>query len=65
LILSGRDLTAHEFEDAATDSSWRRLLAEPRVARHSLPTADHTFSRRALREAVAGWTLSWLESIEP
>lgn len=65
LILSGRDLTAHEFEDAATDSSWRRLLAEPRVARHSLPMADHTFSRRAWREEVARWTLSWLGSIEP
>lgn len=60
LILSGRDLTAREFLDAAGAPEWRRLLAEPRVARHDLPAADHTFSRRVWREAVAQWTLAWL-----
>jgi exosortase A-associated hydrolase 1 len=64
LILSGRDLTAREFEDAAAASLWRRLLAEPRIARHTLPTADHTFSRRVWREAIARWTLSWLKNID-
>ncbi|MGF1630365.1 MAG: hydrolase 1, exosortase A system-associated [Kiloniellaceae bacterium] len=65
LILSGRDLTAREFEDAAANSSWRGLLAEQRVSRHSLPTADHTFSRRVWREEVVRRTLSWLQTIEP
>ena len=60
LILSGRDLTAREFLDAAGDDAWRRLLAAPRIARHDLPEADHTFSRRVWRDAVAQWTLSWL-----
>ena len=64
LIISGRDLTAREFEDAAGEPHWRRLLAEPRVARHDLPTADHTFSRRVWREAVADWTLSWLKEVD-
>lgn len=64
LIISGRDLTAREFEDAAGDPLWRRLLAEDRVARHDLPAADHTFSRRVWRESVAAWTLSWLQQFE-
>ena len=63
LIISGRDLTAREFEDAAADPLWRRLLAEERVARHDLPTADHTFSRCVWREEVACWTLTWLKRI--
>jgi len=65
LIISGRDLTAREFLDAAKDPLWRRLLSEARVERHDLPTADHTFSRRVWREAVSDRTLSWLKRVEP
>ena len=64
LIISGRDLTAREFEDAAADPLWRRLLAEDRVERHDLPMADHTFSRRVWREEVASATITWLKRIE-
>lgn len=64
LILSGRDLTAREFEDAAAGASWRSQLAAPRITRHDLPAADHTFSRRVWREDVTRWTLSWLHRIE-
>lgn len=61
LIMSGQDLTAREFEDAAYQSAaWRRLLAEERVRREDLASADHTFSRRAWRDKVANWTLDWL-----
>ena len=61
LIMSGRDLTAREFEDAAAASdTWRRLLGEPRVRRCDLGDADHTFSRRAWRDTVAQWTVAWL-----
>ena len=61
LIVSGRDLTAREFEDAAARSAlWRRLLAAPRMERRVLPAADHTFSRRAWRDSVAGWTADWM-----
>jgi exosortase A-associated hydrolase 1 len=65
LIISGRDLTAREFEDAAVEAPWRRLLADSRVTRHDLPTADHTFSRRVWRQEVITWTIAWLRRLEP
>lgn len=63
LIMSGQDLTAREFDDAAQRSpAWRRLLAGHRVRRHDLAPADHTFSCRTWRDSVAAWTLDWLRS---
>jgi exosortase A-associated hydrolase 1 len=63
LIMSGQDLTAREFEDAAREGAlWRRLLAEERITREDLAPADHTFSRRAWRDTVGRWTLDWLHS---
>jgi exosortase A-associated hydrolase 1 len=64
LVLSGNDLTAREFEDAAKASTvWRRLLGDDRVRRHDLAAADHTFSRREWRDQVAGWTIAWVRGI--
>ncbi len=61
LIISGRDLTAKEFEDAAQGSRlWRRLLADSRITRHDLAEADHTFSRCVWRDQVAAWTEEWV-----
>jgi exosortase A-associated hydrolase 1 len=61
LILSGRDLTAREFEDAAARSKlWKSLMAEDRISRCPLPPADHTFSRRQWRDQVERWTMDWL-----
>jgi exosortase A-associated hydrolase 1 len=63
LIVSGADLTGQEFSDmAAASPQWRRLLGAPRVTRRDLPGADHTFSRRAWRDQVAGWTCDWVRS---
>jgi exosortase A-associated hydrolase 1 len=63
LILSGNDLTAREFTDVSEASpAWRRLLKSPRVSRHSLAEATHTFPRREWRDQVAGWTVRWLGS---
>jgi hypothetical protein len=63
LVLSGDDLTAREFEDAAKGSrQWTRLLADDRVTRRGLPDADHTFSRREWRDRVARWTVEWMKS---
>jgi exosortase A-associated hydrolase 1 len=63
LIISGADLTAQEFIDMTAGSrEWRALLAAPTVARQTLAEADHTFSRRAWRDQVAGWTGEWLRS---
>jgi hypothetical protein len=61
LILSGDDLTAKEFSDAAASSQrWRSLLRSPRIAQHRLADATHTFSRRDWRDRVARWTCAWL-----
>ena len=63
LIMSGQDLTAREFDDVTHQSAlWRRLLVEERITRKDLAPADHTFSRRAWRDMVAGWTIDWLRS---
>ena len=63
LILSGRDLTAEEFQQTVSRSRrWRRLLASPLVSKRTLPEADHTFSRRVWRDQVSGWTTEWLRS---
>ena len=61
LIISGRDLTAKEFEDVARGSSrWRRIFAAPRLMRRELVDADHTFSRRIWRDTIAEWTREWI-----
>jgi exosortase A-associated hydrolase 1 len=65
LILSGRDLTAREFQDATASPQWKRLLADPRVFHGALPAADHTFSRRVWRNEVCEWTLAWMRRIGP
>ena len=62
LIISGRDLTAKEFVDAARGSKrWRRLFQQLRILQRDLPEADHTFSRRTWRDQIAAWTLDWMK----
>jgi exosortase A-associated hydrolase 1 len=64
LIMSGNDLTAREFDDAVKASSrWQKLVADGRMARHDLPAADHTFSRRAWRDEVATITVDWVSGL--
>jgi exosortase A-associated hydrolase 1 len=61
LILSGDDITASEFKDAATRSrAWKRVLGDPRVTRRDLPGANHTFARRDWRDQVSAWMTQWL-----
>lgn len=61
VITSGADLTAREFCDVgAATPDWKRLLAAPRVTRHQIDKADHTFSRREWRDQVAEWTCAWV-----
>lgn len=57
LILSGNDLVAREFEDGS-GSLVRSGLPSLTVAR--VPAADHTFSRQAWKEEVAGLTADWI-----
>jgi exosortase A-associated hydrolase 1 len=60
VIIAGADLTGREFSDMAAAPAWRRLMRSKRVVRHTLPQADHTFSRPAWRDQVAQWTVDWL-----
>lgn len=64
LIMSGNDLTAREFDDAAKASpSWQALINGGALSRHDLAKADHTFSRRAWRDQVAALTIDWVEKL--
>jgi exosortase A-associated hydrolase 1 len=61
IILSGNDLTAHEFTEATrTSTAWLQLLRNPRFSRRELDGADHTFSGKLWRDQVAGWTADWV-----
>lgn len=65
LILSGRDLTAREFEGfMAQRDAWSRLMEGGMVQRVDMPEADHTFSCRLWRGAVERATLSFLDKLE-
>lgn len=62
LLVSGRDLTAREFDQWSRDvPQWATAVARSLVVRVDLPDADHTFSAGAdLDEAVAA-ALHWLD----
>lgn len=61
LFISGEDMTAREFGDMVLASSeWQALLDNPRVTKHDMPTANHTFSREAWRDEVAAVTAKWI-----
>jgi exosortase A-associated hydrolase 1 len=61
VLLSGRDLTAREFDDfTRADPSWRRSLARKIVQRCDVEDADHTFSSAAGRERVETATVEWI-----
>lgn len=63
-ILSENDLTASEFQNVADSSQgWKKALASPRIKSHTLPHANHTFSRRDWREQVVHWTRDWINSL--
>ena len=63
LIMSGQDLTAREFEDAARASrQWRKLMAATNFTRRDLDEADHTFSCRIWHDKVVTLTSEWLQS---
>lgn len=61
IVISGKDLTAREFEAAIRSSErWRFVLAKERIMRCELADSDHTFSQGKWFEQVADWTASWL-----
>jgi exosortase A-associated hydrolase 1 len=61
LLLSGRDLTAQEFQDLAqSDPRWKGLLQRPNVTLCELQEADHTFSAERVSAEVESQTARWL-----
>ena len=62
LILSGRDLTAKEFDDyCANTAPWSELINSGKISRFLVRDADHTFSSAAWRKNVEDLTLVWLK----
>ena len=65
LVLSGNDFTAKEFIDTTQgDPAWAAALRHPRLQRHDLPEADHTFTARAWHTRVEEVTIAWLQAVE-
>lgn len=61
LVLSGDDVTAHEFAGhAGSDPSWHGTLSSPALRRVEVPGADHTFSGRETGPRVLQLTLDWM-----
>jgi hypothetical protein len=62
-VISGNDLTAAEFLDLSSGSRrWRKLMNRPKVQRHDIAEANHTFSRSEWRNEVERCTWEWLKS---
>ena len=65
LVLSGNDFTAKEFVDTTqSDPAWAGALRHPRLQRHDLPEADHTFTARDWHTRVDELTIAWLQALE-
>jgi exosortase A-associated hydrolase 1 len=61
VLMSGRDLTAREFDElVAVSPEWQKYMKCGRIRREDLPLADHTFSVRRELDSVSTMTCSWL-----
>ncbi len=62
VILSEGDIYAGiEFKaNVMKTKAWERLVEDSKVAALNLPTADHIFARRELRDQVSIWTADWI-----
>jgi exosortase A-associated hydrolase 1 len=64
LVLSEDDYTAKEFlEYAGKGTIWKNTLTNPKLERHDLQGADHTFSSSETRAMVVNLTLVWLTGL--
>ena len=64
LLLSGRDLTAREFENyCAASTQWSDRLGRRDVERRDLRLADHTFSDSGSLKAAGRYIIDWLFKI--
>ena len=64
VILSEGDNYAVEFKaNTMRTKVWERLAEDSKVAVLNLPTADHNFTRKELRDQVSKWTADWIRSL--
>lgn len=64
IILSGRDLTAREFDRVVLRSrKIRRWLSREAVTVERLPEANHAYTRADWRNQVHDWTRTWLDAV--
>lgn len=63
LILSGRDLTAAEFRDAAQREPLASALASIELSWHEISDANHTFSSELWRDQVACASQDFVRSL--
>jgi uncharacterized protein len=62
LLMSGRDLTAREFDErSSTDAHWKGLLGRGSVERRDFAEADHTFSSAEWRGQAETATIEWID----
>lgn len=63
LVLSGNDLTAAEFRNAAASAPLHEALKACPCTQLELPLANHTFSTAAWRDEVAQHTIHWIRHL--
>lgn len=66
LLMSGRDLTAREFQDLCKSApTWGSLVSGANVRTVDIADADHTFSSRDALRSATRHALEWLDAISP
>ena len=64
VILSEGDFYGIEFKaNVMKTKAWERLVEDSKVVVLNLPTADHNFTRKELRDQVSIWTADWIRSL--
>ena len=64
VILSEGDIFAIKFKaNVMKTKAWEGLVEDSKVAALNLPTADHSFTSKELRDQVSKWTADWTRSL--
>ncbi|MFT4172009.1 MAG: hydrolase 1, exosortase A system-associated [Rhodocyclaceae bacterium] len=63
IVLSGSDLVAEEFRQAALQAPLAEVVRAPAVRWHEVPAATHTFSSAAWRDEVAATTIAFVRTL--
>jgi exosortase A-associated hydrolase 1 len=62
IVLSGNDLVSQEFQHLANSHpGWKAACLPPKVEKHTLAEANHTFSSHTWRALASDLTAQWLK----